>query len=266
MDHRRGGRRRLALHDRGHHRELHQRRHVPGGRARPAADPVRLPAGLRPRRADRPRPAGGEPGDPADRRTSGRATSGTRCRTARASRSTPCRWPACTRRSPTTASGCSRRSSQARTTRAASTPRPRRRRPGGSSSRRRRKELIQILQQVPGLDEEANAAVGRHPRLRGRGQDRHRDSRSRVPRSNPLCSHGSSYIGMAPGNGPQVVVAGNVQNPRQQHRLLRRQRRGPGLLQRDELRPADAADPAATRTSRTVCPAQCALILDTLGA
>ena len=26
-------------------------------------------------------------------------------------------------------------------------------------------------------------------------------------------SHGSSYIGMAPGNGPQVVVAANVQDP-----------------------------------------------------
>ena len=60
------GRRRLALHDRGHHRALQQRRHVPGGRARPAAGAVRLPARLRPRRADRAEPAGGEQGDPAD--------------------------------------------------------------------------------------------------------------------------------------------------------------------------------------------------------
>jgi cell division protein FtsI (penicillin-binding protein 3) len=28
-----------------------------------------------------------------------------------------------------------------------------------------------------------------------------------------LCQYGSSYIGMAPGNDPQVVVAVNVQNP-----------------------------------------------------
>ncbi len=34
------------------------------------------------------------------------------------------------------------------------------------------------------------------------------------PASNPLCVHGSSYIGMAPGNGPQVVVAVNVQDPK----------------------------------------------------
>ncbi len=34
------------------------------------------------------------------------------------------------------------------------------------------------------------------------------------PKSNPLCIHGSSYIGMAPGNGPQVVVAVNVQDPK----------------------------------------------------
>ena len=29
-----------------------------------------------------------------------------------------------------------------------------------------------------------------------------------------LCVYGSSYIGMAPGNDPQLVIAVNVQNPR----------------------------------------------------
>ena len=29
-----------------------------------------------------------------------------------------------------------------------------------------------------------------------------------------LCVYGASYIGMAPGNDPQIVVAVNVQNPR----------------------------------------------------
>jgi cell division protein FtsI/penicillin-binding protein 2 len=33
------------------------------------------------------------------------------------------------------------------------------------------------------------------------------------PKTNPLCVHGSSYIGMAPGNDPGVVVAVNVQAP-----------------------------------------------------
>ena len=33
------------------------------------------------------------------------------------------------------------------------------------------------------------------------------------PADNALCVHGSSYIGMAPGNDPQVVVAVNVQDP-----------------------------------------------------
>jgi cell division protein FtsI/penicillin-binding protein 2 len=33
------------------------------------------------------------------------------------------------------------------------------------------------------------------------------------PSSNPICIYGASYIGMAPGNGPQVVVAVNVQDP-----------------------------------------------------
>jgi cell division protein FtsI (penicillin-binding protein 3) len=34
------------------------------------------------------------------------------------------------------------------------------------------------------------------------------------PKTNPLCVHGSSYIGMAPGNNPQLVVAVNVQDPK----------------------------------------------------
>ena len=72
---------------------------------RPAADPVRLPAELRPRRADRPRPAGRDHRRARTRRRSGRPTSATRSPTARASRSTRSRWPASTRRSPTTASG-----------------------------------------------------------------------------------------------------------------------------------------------------------------
>ena len=76
---------------------------------RPAADPVRLPAQLRPRRAHRPRPPGRDPGPARAAVASGRPTSATRSPTARASRSTRSRWPASTRRSPTTASGCTPR-------------------------------------------------------------------------------------------------------------------------------------------------------------
>ena len=32
-----------------------------------------------------------------------------------------------------------------------------------------------------------------------------------------LCEWGSSYIGMAPGDNPQLVVAVNLQNPQGQH-------------------------------------------------
>ena len=120
-----------AVHDRGHHRQLLQRRHVPGGGERPAADPVRLPAELRPRRADRPRPPERDPAACSSRRRSGRPTSATRSPTARASRSTRSRWPASTPRSPTAASGWRRDWSRAPTTRPASTRRPRRRSPPG---------------------------------------------------------------------------------------------------------------------------------------
>ena len=54
-------------------------------------------------------------------------------------------------------------------------------------------------------------AVGDHPRLRDRRQDRHLAGGQRKC---ALCVYGSSYIGMAPGNDPQLVVAVNVQNPR----------------------------------------------------
>ena len=105
-------------------------------------------------------------------------------------------------------------------------------------------------------------AVGRDPRLRGRRQDGHRaTSRARTAR---CASMRSSYIGMAPGNDPQVVVAVNVQDPKKG--LLRRHGRGSGVLPGDEVRAADPADSSAARPRGSVCSAQCALILDTLWA
>jgi cell division protein FtsI (penicillin-binding protein 3) len=81
------------------------------------------------------------------------------------------------------------------------------------------KELISILQQVPAVDDAANqrwgdisgyaiaAKTGTSSEIAPAGE-------KACPKTNPLCVHGSSYIGMAPGNGPQVVVAVNVQDPK----------------------------------------------------
>ncbi len=115
-------------------------------------------------------------------------------------------------------------------------------------------------------------ALGRHRRLRDRGQDRHLEravapAREKpCPASNPLCVHGSSYIGMAPGNDPQVVVAVNVQNPDTKTDYFGDEVAGPvfysamnSALQTLQIQPQ-------TRTCRTLCSAQCALILDTLWA
>ena len=74
-------------------------------------------------------------------------------------------------------------------------------------------ELIQMLQQVPAVDEEGNQPWGIIPGYAiaaktGTSQE----SGPSCPKS--LCEYGSSYIGMAPGNNPQLVVAVNVQDAR----------------------------------------------------
>jgi len=81
------------------------------------------------------------------------------------------------------------------------------------------KELISILQQVPAVDDQANQRWGdiggyAIAAKTGTSSEPAPDGQKPCPKSNPLCIHGSSYIGMAPGNGPQVVVAVNVQNPK----------------------------------------------------
>jgi cell division protein FtsI (penicillin-binding protein 3) len=77
------------------------------------------------------------------------------------------------------------------------------------------KELISILQQVPAVD---NAANQRWGDIAGYAIAAKTGTSSefsaKCPAGNPLCIHGSSYIGMAPGNDPQVVVAVNVQDPK----------------------------------------------------
>jgi cell division protein FtsI (penicillin-binding protein 3) len=84
------------------------------------------------------------------------------------------------------------------------------------------KELISILQQVPGVDETANQPWGIFPNYAvasktGTANESPNEPDESCPASNPICIYGASYIGMAPGNGPQVVVAVNVQDPNKSH-------------------------------------------------
>jgi cell division protein FtsI (penicillin-binding protein 3) len=77
------------------------------------------------------------------------------------------------------------------------------------------KELISILQQVPAVDDQANQRWGDIAGYAIAAKTGTSSEYSaKCPAGNPLCIHGSSYIGMAPGNDPQVVVAVNVQDPK----------------------------------------------------
>ena len=74
------------------------------------------------------------------------------------------------------------------------------------------RELIRILQQVPIVDAQAGVPWGEIPGYpiaakTGTAQEWN-------PAKHCLCDYGSSYIGMAPANNPQVVVAINVQDPK----------------------------------------------------
>ncbi|HEY7274686.1 MAG TPA: penicillin-binding protein 2 [Trebonia sp.] len=81
------------------------------------------------------------------------------------------------------------------------------------------KDLISILQQVPAVDDLANQRWGdingyAIAAKTGTSSEPALEGQKPCPKTNPLCVHGSSYIGMAPGNNPQVVVAVNVQDPK----------------------------------------------------
>jgi len=95
--------------------------------------------------------------------------------------------------------------------------------PAPSSSSRRviqpttAKELLEILQQVPGVDASANIDVGVIPGYAIASKTgTSNEYNPSCPKSDDLCEYGSSYIGMAPGDVPQVVVAVNVQDPEKQ--------------------------------------------------
>jgi cell division protein FtsI (penicillin-binding protein 3) len=72
-------------------------------------------------------------------------------------------------------------------------------------------ELLQILQQVPAIDASGAQPWGIIP---GYAIAAKTGTSQESNGTCALCIHGSSFIGIAPGDKPQLVVAVNVQNPR----------------------------------------------------
>jgi cell division protein FtsI (penicillin-binding protein 3) len=72
-------------------------------------------------------------------------------------------------------------------------------------------ELRQILEQVPAIDLEGAQPWGIIP---GYAIAAKTGTSQESNGTCALCVYGSSYIGMAPGDDPQLVIAVNVQNPR----------------------------------------------------
>jgi cell division protein FtsI (penicillin-binding protein 3) len=75
-------------------------------------------------------------------------------------------------------------------------------------------ELIRILQQVPYLD--ATLAYQPWGEIPGYSvASKTGTAQLYDPRAHCLCQYGSSYIGIAPASNPKLVVAVNIQNPKQ---------------------------------------------------
>ena len=74
------------------------------------------------------------------------------------------------------------------------------------------RDLLSILQQVPAVDEAGAQPWGIIPGYAIAAKTG--TSQEWSTQKKCLCVYGSSYIGMAPGDNPQLVVAVNVQNPR----------------------------------------------------
>jgi cell division protein FtsI (penicillin-binding protein 3) len=72
-------------------------------------------------------------------------------------------------------------------------------------------ELLKIMQQVPGIDAEGNQPWGVIP---GYAVAAKTGTSQESNGKCALCVYGSSWIGAAPGDKPQLVVSVNVQNPR----------------------------------------------------
>ncbi len=73
------------------------------------------------------------------------------------------------------------------------------------------RDLLQILQQVPAVDAGGGQPWGIIP---GYAVAAKTGTSQESNGTCALCVYGASYIGMAPGNDPQLVVAVNVQDPR----------------------------------------------------
>jgi cell division protein FtsI (penicillin-binding protein 3) len=72
-------------------------------------------------------------------------------------------------------------------------------------------ELMQILQQVPAFDAEGGQPWGE---IKGYAIAAKTGTSQESGPNCSLCEYGASYIGIAAGNDPQLVVAVNVQDPR----------------------------------------------------
>jgi cell division protein FtsI (penicillin-binding protein 3) len=74
-------------------------------------------------------------------------------------------------------------------------------------------ELMTILQQVPGVDAQAGQDWGLIPGYTVASKTGTAQV-SEPGQGNCLCQYGSSYIGIAPADNPQLVVSVNIQDPR----------------------------------------------------
>jgi cell division protein FtsI (penicillin-binding protein 3) len=74
------------------------------------------------------------------------------------------------------------------------------------------RQLMTMLQQVPGVDAQAGESWGLIPGYSVAAKTG--TAQVSAGRSKCLCQYGSSYIGIAPADNPQLVVAVNIQDPR----------------------------------------------------
>ena len=175
-----------------------------------APGPVRLPAGLRPRPAQRPRAAGGDGGElppvsqwwPDTRYTLafGQGVAATAIQMAEVYATIANNG---VRIEPTLVEGTT--SATGKYTPAPAARKTRVIQPQTAS------ELRQILEQVPAIDQAGDQPWGIIP---GYAVAAKTGTSQESNGTCALCVYGSSYIGMAPGNDPQLVIAVNVQNPR----------------------------------------------------
>lgn len=75
------------------------------------------------------------------------------------------------------------------------------------------RDLIRILQQVPAIDEAGGQPWGIIPGYSIAAKTGTSNESGPHCKNGRLCEYGSSFIGMAPGDNPQLVVAVNVQHP-----------------------------------------------------